>query len=543
MAIRPMAHRHHRLPAVAVYLVIIIGTALTTLFVNHQSYLAQIADESVADNHVPEGKPPLNHPAIGSPASSTIKRGLVANVLPYDEVGESLVIWGTVPWLDSIRNKKWTIQPVYLESKNAFNSVLRGKNGSIPFFSYNPMLLPIDQLEEPFLSAATGRRINNNNQTDDDNVVVAYIGLTRVSSFGHCIGPDPATKPSTKYRNLLAVSLLDADLNILTHSHFSINKDSQMSWNSLQDCQVLFRQGLLHLLCNRYMVPVSIFRFDEDGSMMTNHPQAIALSRNATSEVEMNGEMGRGLRLYLHSQWRDVVGSEAKNLHLFDSRPPTNETFVEVWVSDPKETLPIKNLSLEAYKAHRVLASGEHVLRIGNKSSYFVGKYIKSKKPSTAATGPLAGERERTSSGLRARGSACCVEFKSPTTGEPVLVGISHIKDDDFNYLSRFYAFEPVKPFNPVAQSGLFCLGFPPQNDSIPELSSAVFYHNDDNNIKMRIDNRTYECPRIHFVSGFVQKYNDEQSTLISYGINDCYPRIVEVPKERILRLLYPPDD
>jgi hypothetical protein len=45
------------------------------------------------------------------------------------------------------------------------------------------------------------------------------------------------------------------------------------------------------------------------------------------------------------------------------------------------------------------------------------------------------------------------------------------------------------------------------------------------------------------FVSSFTQKANDAESVVIGYGLNDCTGRLVEVTKEEVVRLLFPPLD
>ena len=58
-------------------------------------------------------------------------------------------------------------------------------------------------------------------------------------------------------------------------------------------------------------------------------------------------------------------------------------------------------------------------------------------------------------------------------------------------------------------------------------------------NRKLSQHNETFACPQIHFVSSFIEKIGDSSTTVIGYGINDCTPRIVEVEKKEIARLLF----
>ena len=105
------------------------------------------------------------------------------------------------------------------------------------------------------------------------------------------------------------------------------------------------------------------------------------------------------------------------------------------------------------------------------------------------------------------------------------------------HYVSFFYAFEPRPPFNIRAQSGYFCLGFA-GNDGT---EGGMFNPHSVLTINRKLSqhNETFACPQIHFVSSFIEKIGDSSTTVIGYGINDCTPRIVEVEKREIARLLF----
>lgn len=105
------------------------------------------------------------------------------------------------------------------------------------------------------------------------------------------------------------------------------------------------------------------------------------------------------------------------------------------------------------------------------------------------------------------------------------------------HYVSFFYAFEPQPPFNLRALSGYFCLGF--AGDAGTE--RGTFNPNSflTGNRKLSQNNETFRCPQIHFISSFIEKVDEPSTTVIGYGINDCTPRIVEVSKREITRLLF----
>jgi len=161
-----------------------------------------------------------------------------------------------------------------------------------------------------------------------------------------------------------------------------------------------------------------------------------------------------------------------------------------------------------------------------------------------------------------AHGGACCVslgpdelDIDTGANYENLLVGVGHTlvkytkkhklpKEEqllvpDTNYVSFFYAFEPRPPFNIVARSGYFCLGFEsegPDDEGGQRNPYSALTHNRP----LSQNNETFSCPQIHYVSTLVEKVGDPSSVVIGYGINDCTGRLVEVAKSEISRLLFP---
>jgi hypothetical protein len=143
------------------------------------------------------------------------------------------------------------------------------------------------------------------------------------------------------------------------------------------------------------------------------------------------------------------------------------------------------------------------------------------------------------------RGSACCatLEHQSKT----IQLGISHSKTrykyrsgdepplrlTSNQFFSSFYAFESESPYKVVARSGKFCLGFSTESGSENPYTQMQM-----DTIKM-IDVEYASCPRIHFVSGMVEKADDPDQLIVAYGINDCVPRMVVIHKSEVRRLLF----
>lgn len=159
-------------------------------------------------------------------------------------------------------------------------------------------------------------------------------------------------------------------------------------------------------------------------------------------------------------------------------------------------------------------------------------------------------------------GTACCVKVTLPQgkktdPGREVMVGITHQKlsprsnfwlldvkrrYENFGidrFVSRFVAYETQHPFNIVARSGWFCLGFAtdPIELNHPQRSTLA-----GQNTQFRLDlfDDVYECPVIHFASGFSEFVGNSSRAIIGYGVNDCHPRMFVVEKDEIVRMLTP---
>ena len=84
----------------------------------------------------------------------------------------------------------------------------------------------------------------------------------------------------------------------------------------------------------------------------------------------------------------------------------------------------------------------------------------------------------------------------------------------DTNYVSFFYAFNPRPPFDLVAKSGYFCLGFANDDDSGMPNPRTILTHNRP----LQQNNVTFDCPQIHYVETIIEKVGDSSSTVIGYG-------------------------
>ena len=113
-------------------------------------------------------------------------------------------------------------------------------------------------------------------------------------------------------------------------------------------------------------------------------------------------------------------------------------------------------------------------------------------------------------------------------------VGMNIPKHEYFVY---FYAFEPEPPYRPVARSGHFCFPFTKEDKEIDNRYFPLVHKR-----KLYLRDEIFECPEITYVSSFVQKANDESKAIVSYGVNDCISKIIQIDKSEIERLLFSVD-
>jgi hypothetical protein len=139
------------------------------------------------------------------------------------------------------------------------------------------------------------------------------------------------------------------------------------------------------------------------------------------------------------------------------------------------------------------------------------------------------------------RGSYCCATIEHG--GRSYLLGVSHLKTRYFNtpapnnpapnqYFSRFYAMDTLPPYNVVAQSGKFCLGW-----NVSE-HPVWYYANLTSGRRLKLGNETMNCPGIHFVSGMTDAVDPTQ-LIIGYGVNDCFARFAIVAKAEVAQMLF----
>jgi len=487
-------------------------------------------------------------------------------VFPYDIVPRLLEqtdeYYGVVHQLPSVpKRRRMTLDQVH--NMTYFLEVRELPNvDDQPLYVYNPMLLP---LNKNFLDEA----IINDLTLGEQDSPIAYVAAFRLSNFANCHGPGRGVPKI--FRNYLGLALLDKDLNFVkdpTHGNYldvmiDVNQDIfEVDWTPsvlpknrtkrvvkpwMQDCQLIAarihysqKRNQLILLCNEYAWPVLLQR---EGAPTRKAP--IDDGKHDESKIFFKNKYGRGLHLTGMRMPNELM-YKGKNMHYFTAGPGDfGPGFLEVWAAGPHTVLPVNFEHYPFVNSHfppNPLEAPEPE----PKSSYTT---IDEKRPGDDSD--ILKDRDS--------GSACCVpiQWDEGKGGKrKLLLGVSHtktsrskaIKSRMYNYVSRVYAFDPTPPFNIVARSGYFCLGFGLNNitgvDNLPhaeaEQSDNEQVWGATNNYKLHIRQDHFECPRIHFISGITEKIDDPDAVVISYGINDCYPRMLELRKEFLVQLLRP---
>ena len=457
-----------------------------------------------------------------------------------------------------------------------------------PLYIYNPMVLPLNNkvLNYNILSDLL---LGFGEEEDTSVNRAAYIAVFRISNFGNCHGPGKGV-PET-YRNYLGLALLDIDLNIIqdptSGEYIDVVIDLNealfdVKWSPwigrggrtpkkvkqyMQDCQLVAapsnekkkKADQLILICNEYAMHVRLQRASVNSTTTTE-------KKNTDEIIHFKNTYGSGLQLTALKR-PNVIIMKGKNLHYFQQLNHSNDAqeipgpgYLEVWPGGPHEVLP---MNFENYPFAKMEPNSKP-----EDNPVQPIKATQLEEP--ALTFNTIDSKDSTKPGpliTRDSGSACCVSIRwKDSNGEErhLLLGFSHRKtkktvrkEAQYNYVSRVYAFEPSPPFNIVARSGFFCLGFAltPGNIKSKVRDTSISTHLDDeanqsdneqvygsaNDSKLRINGMTFECPRIHFITGIAEKLGEEEKVIISYGVNDCYPRMIEVSKSFLISLLKPP--
>jgi len=424
----------------------------------------------------------------------------------------------------------------------------------------NPSVLPLhntlstskndpDWLSKEDLHALTG-----------GDPTVRYLATFRAYTGCNCFGADPQRRlwKAGELVTYYGLALLDENLDLIngtdTLVDFNIGPGYGQYWMQIVgDCRLFLLRGGIYALCNEKMLRLQIRRTTASGS--TARSKMAGTGPDERLPYVYPNIYGDGLEvmlLFSRHRWagKDIGG---KNFNVFSS-PSTSgnstgprDYYLQVYPSQPHwyhrlnvppntvESLPGIYKQDEDYQWNDTLPDPSFDTADVSRSlpTCDDDDVNNCTNPRMA---PFWGDKDR--------GSACCVALNLEGHG-PVMVGINHSKfhqqhpgwsryGDVANhkinqYVSRFVAYQSQKPFGIVARSGWFCLGFADEDE--PGGNSLA-----GRNTRHRLElfNETYNCPYIHFVSGFSEVVGDPSKAIIAYGVNDCHPRMFMVYKKDI---------
>ena len=370
----------------------------------------------------------------------------------------------------------------------------------------------------------------------------------------------------------------------------------------VEDCRIFLIKGGTYLLCNEEMRRIQITRTPKKKNKKTSQsrtfpPPGYGTKRGIQPPYEYPNVHGDGLNITLLAHHGKIAGG--KNFNIFrtirqdtesnnaikstteGSSKRIHEHLIQVFPNPhkyrkiyfPDATNPENKMMGPTFKDPVSYQRSEEEIapqvRDPPKASFDTPDTLhnittcppKDEKNCTAPLEVSFFEAEND------HGTACCVVVFLPQDegekngdgnhgrGKEVMVGISHKKlspRDNFwlrdihrrydhfgidRFVSRFVAYDIDYPFDVVALSGWFCLGF--ANDPV-ELSHPHKSTLAGKNTNFRLDlfDDVYDCPVIHFASGFSEVVGNSSRAIIGYGVNDCHPRMFEVEKDEIVRML-----
>lgn len=371
------------------------------------------------------------------------------------------------------------------------------KDGDFILYTYNPSLVPVpDAIKKDYPKAA-------------------YLASFRLSPL-HTCAPTTYNFFEHRHLSLLGLAVLDKELNSLVDGVIDVN--TALGDRHFVDYRFFVLEGILYLSEGRRLLAVEVSTQPTEDAMPNEFGNGLFM-KNVTPVVRITNV------------------APIKNNQFFTGQ--NGKLYMEVWPIGPRE---VKSISIE---------------NDGNNVSASVNSYETKQLPqaSFVSNEHLMGQQPYVFS--RGRGSACCTQISKDLYRtmvgskhkamqyDYVLAGIDHVKSVQIRgkfyiYLSRLYAFAPVEPFAVVARSGFFCFSSVKEPSQDPHVLLLPNNYDGINN-QLNIRKNPYDCPRVHFVSGMADSVTNSSQVIVSYGINDCVPRMVVVEKQELAEKLFLP--
>jgi hypothetical protein len=376
------------------------------------------------------------------------------------------------------------------------------------FFTYNPSIIPLPSTANVDVPGAT------------------YLATYRVSPWHNC--GFQTYNFHTKLWNLMGLAVLDRNLDIIPGYDVivNINEQTQMrdEAQKFEDFRLFYFNDKIWLLDGSLIVPIQV---------ASNHKGELNQMKDRLPVL-----FGTGL----------TVGFLEPVQHLLEVPPGKNYNIFTTDSGVYMENKPRNPRTVTELEFDGMYGSAEHGVARSFKrpADSYVTDEVFLKRPY------LLGKE---------KGGACCVklerQYYEHLTDDAgilkhnhLLLGIGHRRtfrkarnedqnegEEKFDYLNRLYAFTPESPFDIVANSGMFCFGFPEEDEAkhLPYANATKHLN------QMEIANRFYPCPTVQYASGMTQKVDDLDRIIVSYGVNDCVPRMVELHKQDLAHRLFLP--
>lgn len=411
-----------------------------------------------------------------------------------------------------------------------------------PLFVYNPSIVAIS-------SDSDSQQDHNSNSPS----LPQYLALFRVSSIHSCGFP---TIEFWKHpTDFLGIGLLDENLLLVEDLVVDINQHLPRIYGSkikLQDVRVFRIHGRIYFSSGIFLIPICI----ETGTLDNRRSLDFVKCEDGGSKTEVPALFGpnRMLRLFVSGDAVKLQNVNGKNFQFYES--PSGSILFEYWPHKPRVVFEINGEEFDR-SYHMGRGRGMRLATFGE-----MQEFKSDHTPSPRSKVASALDASLKTFIKQDRGSACCLEIShkyykdliSPTIRPElskrgsIFVGIAHSKSrhrmestqgDRYNYLSRLYAVSTNEPYELLARSGLFCLGFSDKTDVAAIIGAAENYGNLTKRKQLELNGHTYNCPNIHFVDSLIGKAKDDSRAIISYGVNDCLPRFIEVSKQDLVRHLF----
>ena len=396
-----------------------------------------------------------------------------------------------------------------------------------PIAIYNPSIVPLPPL--------TRDTLDLQNQPHDR--IPSYLISFRTTMAAACwVVPFQWQQNHSDY---VGLAVLDQHLRLMDGLEAVIDLNQQLGGTRyFEDYRLFDVNGTLHLAQAKQILPIHVL------GTRTPPPPTTNLSNNdAPKRTRVFSNLyGKGLVVSspFTAPARHYNRVDGKNFNYF--RSLSGQYWLEAWPI-PHAVIPVDHISQnEKLMISQTLIqpNSSGPLADWSDEDLLVGRKLHSPD----------------------RGSACCVRLEPQyyqdlvrdddsiynvrlIRQQPFLyVGISHTKSvnklpkiNTRIFLSRMYAFVPVEPFPLVARSASFCFGNSDADTTPPP------YYNLTHRKSLTVNDRVYDCPTIHFVSGMTEHVQDPSSVIVAYGIEDCVARTVQLHKRDLALHLFTPLD